>query len=82
MMYGAEVSPIRISSITEAIIDNVRHGNPACSTHCNPSSDSGGATWARLGRIIPFFDYPPEIRHISYTINVIEPVRMSVRKIS
>ena len=37
---------------------------------------------AQLGRIIPFFDYPPEICRISYTINIIEPVRMSLRKIS
>jgi putative transposase len=35
--------------------------------------------WARL---IPFFDYPPEIRRIIYTTNAIESVNMSLRKIT
>jgi putative transposase len=33
-------------------------------------------------RIIPFFDYPPEIRRIVYTTNAIESVNMSLRKIT
>jgi putative transposase len=33
-------------------------------------------------RIIPFFDYPPEIRKVIYTTNAIESVNMSLRKIS
>ena len=33
-------------------------------------------------RIIPFFDYPPEIRKIIYTTNAIESVNMSLRKVS
>lgn len=33
-------------------------------------------------RIIPFFDYPPEIRRIMYTTNAIESVNMSLRKIT
>ncbi|SDX62540.1 putative transposase [Nitrosomonas oligotropha] len=33
-------------------------------------------------RIIPFFDYPPEIRPIIYTTNAIESVNMSLRKVS
>lgn len=33
-------------------------------------------------RIIPFFDYPPEIRRIIYTTNAIESVNMSLRKIT
>ena len=32
--------------------------------------------------IIPFFDYPPEIRRIIYTTNAIESVNMSLRKIT
>ena len=32
-------------------------------------------------RIIPFFDYPPEIRRVIYTTNAIESVNMSLRKI-
>lgn len=35
--------------------------------------------WAR---IIPFFDYPPEIRRVIYTTNAIESVNMSLRKIT
>lgn len=33
-------------------------------------------------RIIPFFDYPPEIRRIIYTTNAIESVNMSLRKVT
>ena len=33
-------------------------------------------------RIIPFFDYPPEIRRVIYTTNIIESVNMSLRKIT
>jgi len=39
--------------------------------------------WQRnWNRIIPFFDYPPEIRKVIYTINAIESVNMSLRKIT
>lgn len=33
-------------------------------------------------RIIPLFDYPPEIRRVIYTTNAIESVNMSFRKIT
>jgi len=33
-------------------------------------------------RIIPFFDFPPDIRRIIYTTNAIESVNMSLRKIT
>ncbi|MBF4989419.1 IS256 family transposase [Methylophilus sp. 14] len=33
-------------------------------------------------RIIPLFDYPPEIRRVIYTTNAIESVNMSLRKIT
>lgn len=40
-------------------------------------------SWRRnWPRIIPFFDYPPEIRRIIYTTNAIESVNMSLRKIT
>lgn len=39
--------------------------------------------WRRnWSRIIPFFDYPQEIRRIIYTTNAIESVNMSLRKIT
>ena len=40
-------------------------------------------SWRRnWERIIPFFDYPPEIRKIIYTTNAIESVNMSLRKVT
>ena len=33
-------------------------------------------------RIVPFFEYPPEIRRIIYTTNDIESVNMSLRKVT
>ena len=33
-------------------------------------------------RIVPFFEYPPEIRRIIYTTNAIESVNMSQRKVT
>ena len=39
--------------------------------------------WRRnWARIIPFFDYPPEITKVIYTTNAIESVNMSLRKIT
>jgi putative transposase len=40
-------------------------------------------SWQRnWARIIPFFDYPPEIRRVIYTTNAIESMNMSLRKIT
>ena len=40
-------------------------------------------SWRRnWQRIIPFFDYPPEIRRVIYTTNAIESVNMSLRKVT
>lgn len=40
-------------------------------------------SWRRnWPRIIPFFDYPPEIRKVIYTTNAIESVNMNLRKIT
>lgn len=43
-----------------------------------PISQSWRRNWAR---IIPFFDYPPEIRKVTYTTNAIESINMSLRKV-
>jgi transposase-like protein len=41
-----------------------------------------GLSWRRnWARVIPFFDYPPEIRKVIYTTNAIESINMSLRKI-
>jgi len=40
-------------------------------------------SWRRnWQRIIPFFDYPLEIRKVIYTTNAIECVNMNLRKIT
>jgi putative transposase len=41
-----------------------------------------GQSWRRnWERVIPFFDYPPEIRKAIYTTNAIESINMSLRKV-
>jgi putative transposase len=41
-----------------------------------------GQSWRRnRERVIPFFDYPPEIRKVIYTTNAIESINMSLRKV-
>ncbi|KKW48479.1 transposase, partial [Xanthomonas citri pv. fuscans] len=47
--------------------------------HYPPISQSWRRNWSRL---IPFFDYPPEIRKVIYTTNAIESVNMSLRKLT
>ncbi len=44
-----------------------------------PIAQSWRRNWPR---VIPFFDYPPEIRKVIYTTNAIESVNMSLRKIT
>lgn len=40
------------------------------------------SSWRRnWAQIIPFFEYPPEIRKVIYTTNAIESVNMSLRKV-
>lgn len=58
--------------------------------HLNEFEEKWGAAYAPIAqswrrnwpRIIPFFDYPPEIRKVIYTTNAIESVNMSLRKIT
>jgi putative transposase len=44
-----------------------------------PISQSWRRHWPRL---IPFFDYPPEIRKVIYTTNAIESLNMGLRKVT
>jgi putative transposase len=44
-----------------------------------PIGQSSRRNWPRL---IPFFDYPPEIRKVIYTTNAIQSVNMSLRKLT
>lgn len=42
-----------------------------------------GRSWRRNWPcLIPFFDYPPEIRRVIYTTNAIESVNISLRKLT
>ena len=42
-----------------------------------------GQSWRRNWPcLVPFFDYPPEIRKVIYTTNAIESVNMSLRKLT
>ena len=43
-----------------------------------PISQSWRRNWAR---VVPFFDYPAEIRKVIYTTNAIESINMSLRKV-
>jgi putative transposase len=41
-----------------------------------------GASWRRnWEQVIPFFDFPPEIRRVIYTTNAIESLHSSIRKV-
>ena len=52
-----------------------------CCRECGlqPRRTPYGCNWPR---IIPYFDYPPELRNVIYTTNAIESVNMSLRKIT
>jgi putative transposase len=51
-------------------------------THWQEAYPTIAPIWRRnWDRIIPFFDYPPEIRKVIYTTNTIESVNRSLRKI-
>ena len=47
--------------------------------HYLPIGQSWRRNWSRL---IPLFDYSPEIRKVIYTTNAIESVNMGLRKLS
>ena len=49
------------------------------SAGCPPIAQNWRRDWVP---IIPFFDYPPEVRRIIYTTNAIESVNMGLRKIT
>ncbi len=49
----------------------------------NPSHPTVSRSWyANWEQIIPFFDFPKEIRRVIYTTNAIESMNMSLRKVS
>ncbi|TXI28105.1 MAG: IS256 family transposase [Nitrosomonas oligotropha] len=66
-----------------ATIDEAEHALADFEDKWNTAYPPIALSWRNnWQRIIPFFDYPPEIRRIIYTINAIESVNMSLRKVS
>jgi putative transposase len=66
-----------------ATVDDAEQRLAEFETQWNDAYPSIAQIWHRnWSRIIPFFDYPPEIRRIIYTTNAIESVNMSLRKIT
>ncbi len=131
-MYGTEVSPSLISSVTDAVVDEVKAWQsrpldpiyPIVYLDCIHvkiregtvrvkavylaigitvegekevlglwlAQNEGAKFWLQVVTelrnrgvqdiLIPFFDYPPEIRKVIYTTNAIESVNMSLRKLT
>jgi putative transposase len=66
-----------------ATVDDAEQRLTEFEAQWNDAYPSIAQIWRRnWSRIIPFFDYPPEIRRIIYTTNAIESVNMSLRKIT
>ena len=68
---------------TAATVDDAERQLSAFEATWGEAYPSIGKSWRRnWPRVIPFFDYPPEIRRVIYTTNAIESVNMSLRKIT
>ena len=73
----------RLSVNSAATIDQAEHALADFEHKWNTAYPPIALSWRNnWQRIIPFFDYPPEIRRIIYTTNAIESVNMSLRKVS
>ena len=68
---------------TAATVDEAERQLGAFEKKWGETHPSIGQSWRRnWPRVIPFFDYPPEIRKVIYTTNAIESLNMSLRKIT
>ena len=78
-----EVAADLRSIYSAATIDEAEHALADFEDKWNNAYPPIALSWRNnWQRIIPFFDYPPEIRRIIYTTNAIESVNMSLRKVS
>ena len=78
-----EVAADLRSIYSAATIDEAEHALADFEDKWNNAYPPIARSWRNnWQRIIPFFDYPPEIRRIIYTTNAIESVNMSLRKVS
>lgn len=76
---AADLRRIYTSTTVEEAEQRLGEFEVAWDSQYLPISQSWRRNWSRL---IPFFDYPPEIRKVIYTTNAIESVNMSLRKIT
>lgn len=68
---------------TAATVDEAERQLDAFEAQWGEAYPSIGQSWRRNWvRVIPFFDYPAEIRKVIYTTNAIESVNMGLRKIT
>jgi putative transposase len=68
---------------TAATVDDAERQLGTFEKKWGETHPSIGQSWRRnWPRVIPFFDYPPEIRKVIYTTNAIESLNMSLRKIT
>ena len=68
---------------TAATADEAERQLDAFEAQWGEAYPSIGQSWRRNWvRVIPFFDYPAEIRKVIYTTNAIESVNMGLRKIT
>ena len=68
---------------TAATVEEAGHQLDAFEEKWGEAYPSIGQSWRRnWPRLIPFFDYPPEIRKVIYTTNAIESVNMGLRKVT
>lgn len=76
---AADLKSIYQSATAEDAANNLDKFEEKWGSSYPPIVQSWRRNWYR---IIPFFDYPPEIRRIIYTTNAIESVNMSLRKVT
>src|SRR5512146_85291 len=76
---AADLKLIYQSATVEQAEQNLNEFEEKWGASYAPIAQSWRRNWPR---IIPFFDYPPEIRKVIYTTNAIESVNMSLRKIT
>ena len=67
---------------TSATVEAAEHRLTEFEAKWDKGYPSIGLSWRRnWARVIPFFDYPPEIRKVIYTTNAIESINMGLRKV-
>lgn len=76
---AADLRTIYAAATVEKAEQNLNEFEEKWGAAYAPIAQSWRRNWPR---IIPFFDYPPEIRKVIYTTNAIESVNMSLRKIT